>query len=228
MKKAILLLSGGLDSATCLAMAKQEGFACYALSFAYGQRHAYELEAARRVAQHLGVVEHRVVHLDIGQWGGSALTDLEMAVPDYQGGTEIPVTYVPARNTVFLAYALSFAEVIGAYDIYIGAHSVDYSHYPDCRPEFIEAFQHLAHVATKAGVEGQRMIIHAPLLPLNKAEIIRAGLKLGVDYRLTVSCYRLDEQGAACGRCDSCTFRAKGFAEARIPDPTKYQSEPTI
>jgi 7-cyano-7-deazaguanine synthase len=223
MKKAVILLSGGLDSATCLAIAQAEGFACYALSFAYGQRHAAELNAAKRVAESLGVIDHRIIHLDIGQFGGSALTDAAIAVPPYQGSKDIPVTYVPARNTVFLSIALGLAESIGARDIFIGANAVDYSHYPDCRPAFIEAFQTLANLATKAGVEGDPFHIQAPLMNLSKADIIRTGVNLNVDYRMTVSCYQLDEKGAACGQCDSCAFRQKGFAEAGIKDPTYYQ-----
>lgn len=223
MKKAVVLLSGGLDSATCLAIAKSEGFACYALSFAYGQRHAYELTAARTVAEKIGAVDHRIVHLDIGQFGGSALTNPSIDVPDYKDSTTIPITYVPARNTIFLSIALGLAEIIGAHDIFIGANAVDYSHYPDCRPAFIEAFQALANIATKAGVEGETFKIHAPLMHLAKAEIIQCGVRLGVDYGLTVSCYKLDDKGAACGMCDSCTFRKRGFKEAQIKDPTYYQ-----
>ncbi len=223
MKKAVVLLSGGLDSSTCLAMANAQGFSCHALSFNYGQRHACELTAASRVAAMLGVCEHRVVNLDMGQFGGSALTDTSIAVPNFHLSDEIPITYVPARNTIFLANALSFAETIGAYDIFIGANVVDYSNYPDCRPEYINAFQTLANLATKAGVEGQHFTIHAPLLHLNKAEIIQEGIRLGVDYSLTISCYQPNEDGAACGRCDSCTFRAKGFSAAQTADPTYYE-----
>ena len=222
MKKAVILLSGGLDSTTCLAMAKAQGFTCYALSFAYGQRHEHELKAASTIATLLGVTEHRVVQLDIGQFGASALTDKTIDVPSYQDSTEIPVTYVPARNTVFLAIALGLAESIKAYDIFIGANAVDYSHYPDCRPPFINAFQALANVATKAGVEGQHFTIQAPLLRLTKAEIIQAGMAHGVDYSLTVSCYRVDDKGAACGYCDSCMLRKRGFSEAGVKDPTQY------
>jgi 7-cyano-7-deazaguanine synthase len=223
MRKAVILFSGGLDSTTCLAIANAQGFQCYALSFSYGQRHVHELNAAQHIAKTMGVAEHRVVHLDIGQFGGSALTDNSIEVPDFQGTPEIPVTYVPARNTIFLSYALGFAEVIGAYDLFIGANAVDYSHYPDCRPQFIEAFQNLANVATKTGVEGKNFNIHAPLMTLTKAEIIQRGIELGVNYRLTVSCYNLTAEGAACGRCDSCAFRAKGFLEAGVADPTLYQ-----
>lgn len=223
MKKAVVLLSGGLDSTTCLAMAKAQGFACYALSFNYGQRHVAELAAARRIASHLNVVEHRIVNLDIGQFGCSALTDQSIQVPDYQGNTTIPVTYVPARNTVFLAIALGLAESIEARDIFIGVSAIDYSGYPDCRPEFIEAFQTMANLATKAGVEGDFFRLHAPLQHLSKAETILAGLKLGVNYALTVSCYQATEAGKACGRCDSCIFRKLGFSAAGVPDPTLYQ-----
>lgn len=222
MKKAVILLSGGLDSTTCLAMAKAEGFICHALSFAYGQRHAHELNAASIVAQSIGVASHRVVTLDIGQFGASALTDKTIGVPDFKESTEIPVTYVPARNTVFLSIALGLAESIGAYDIFIGATAVDYSGYPDCRPEFISAFQTLANVATKAGVSGQHFTIQAPLMHLSKAQIIKAGIKLGVDYGLTVSCYQLSPEGAACGQCDSCVLRKKGFTAAHVEDPTHY------
>lgn len=222
MKKAVVLFSGGLDSTTCLAIASAQNYTCYALSFAYGQRHIVELEAAKKIAKARHVV-HRIVTVDLGQFGGSALTDHHLAVPDYQGGAEIPMTYVPARNTIFLAIALGFAESIGAFDIFIGANAVDYSQYPDCRPEYIDAFQNLANLATKAGAEGATFRIHAPLLALKKSEIIQKGYALGVDYGLTVSCYRLDEQGRACGSCDSCVYRARGFLEAGVIDPTLYQ-----
>ena len=223
MKKAVILLSGGLDSATCLSIAKAQGFACYALSFAYGQRHTYEITAARKIAQVMGAVDHRVVNLDIGQFGGSALTDTSIDVPSYQGATDIPVTYVPARNTIFLSIALGFAESIDADDIFIGANAVDYSGYPDCRPEFIAAFQTLANVATKKGLQGKGFTIQAPLQQLSKAEIIQAGTALGLDYGLTVSCYQLTDKGAACGQCDSCVLRRQGFIAAGIKDPTVYQ-----
>ena len=223
MKKAVVLLSGGLDSATCLAIAKSQGFACYALSFAYGQRHEHEITAARTIAKRMGAIDHRIVNLDIGQFGASALTDTNIDVPTYQSSSAIPVTYVPARNTIFLAVALGLAESIGAYDIFIGANAVDYSGYPDCRPEFISMFQNLANVATKAGVDGARFTIQAPLLHLGKAEIIQAGIELDVDYSLTVSCYQLTDQGAACGRCDSCVLRQRGFMAANVKDPTTYQ-----
>jgi 7-cyano-7-deazaguanine synthase len=220
--KAVVLLSGGLDSATVLAIARERGFACHALSFDYGQRHAAELNAARRLASALGVVEHKVLPLSLDAIGGSALTDQAIAVPE-EGGDGIPVTYVPARNTVFLSLALGWAEVLGARDLFVGVNAVDYSGYPDCRPEFIAAFEQLANLATRAGVEGERFRVHAPLIEMRKAEIIRTGSRLGVDYGLTVSCYQADAEGRACGRCDSCRFRAQGFAEAGVPDPTPYQ-----
>lgn len=221
-RNAVVLLSGGLDSSTVLAIARAEGFRPYALSVAYGQRHDAELAAAARVAQALGAVEHRVARVDLGVFGGSALTDAAIAVPETPS-EGIPVTYVPARNTVLLSVALAWAEVIGAYDLFIGVNAVDYSGYPDCRPEFIAAFEALANVATKAGVEGARFRVHTPLMRLSKAEIIRRGLELGVDYSLTVSCYQADEAGRACGRCDACRLRAQGFAKAGVPDPTPYR-----
>ncbi len=227
MKKAVILLSGGLDSATCVAIAKSEGFEVIALSFDYGQRHNAELAAARRVAEAFGVKDHRVLRLDLGTIGGSALTDTSIAVPtqDHDGETAgIPVTYVPARNTVFLSFALGLAEVVQADDIFIGVNAVDYSGYPDCRPEFIAAFEQVANLATKAGVEGHRMHVHTPLIALSKADIIRTGIKLGVDYALTVSCYQADMDGRACGVCDSCRLRRKGFVDAGIADPTRYQN----
>lgn len=220
-RPAVVLVSGGLDSATVLAEARAEGWVCHALSFDYGQRHRAELEAARRIADTLGAVEYRVVALDLAAIGGSALTDTAIAVPA-AGGEGIPVTYVPARNTVFLAVALGWAEVIRATDIFIGVNAVDYSGYPDCRPIFIEAFERLANLATKAGVEGARFRIHAPLLDLSKAEIIRRGTALGVDYALTVSCYRADDAGRACGRCDACRLRREGFQAAGVADMTRY------
>lgn len=222
MKKAVVLLSGGLDSATCLAIAKAEGFSCYALSFDYGQHQVYEIKAAKEIASLAQVVEHRVVRLDIGQFGGSALTDAAIDVPNYNPADTIPVTYVPARNTTFLAIALGYAEVIGAFDIFIGANVIDYSGYPDCRPEFIHAFETLANLATCAGVAGHSFTIQAPLLELNKQDIINKGVALGVDYGLTVSCYRLNHSGEACGRCDSCVLRATGFIKAGKDDPTRY------
>jgi 7-cyano-7-deazaguanine synthase len=215
-------LSGGLDSATTLAIAREQGFACHALSLDYGQRHAAELNAARRVAAALGVVEHKIIPIALDAFGGSALTDPSIAVPE-QETAGIPVTYVPARNTVFLALALGWAEAAGARDLFIGVNALDYSGYPDCRPEYIAAFEHLANLATRAGVEGQRFRVHAPLIAMTKAEIIREGLRRGVDYALTVSCYQADAEGRACGRCDSCRLRARGFADAGVADPTRYR-----
>jgi 7-cyano-7-deazaguanine synthase len=220
-KRAVILLSGGLDSATVVAMAKEQGYTCYTMSFDYGQRHRAELDAAARVARDLGVVEHKVIGLNLNGIGGSALTDSSIAVPETPG-EGIPVTYVPARNTVFLSLALGWAEVLGARDIFIGVNAVDYSGYPDCRPEFIESFQRMANLATKAGVEGQGFTIQAPLQNLSKADIVKAGTRLGVDYGLTVSCYQADDQGRACRKCDSCRLRAEGFANAGIQDPTRY------
>jgi len=220
---AVVLVSGGLDSATCLAIARSEGFRCYALSFAYGQRHAAELQAAESVARTLGAAQHRVMNIDLAAFGGSALTDPRIDVPEQASGG-IPVTYVPARNTVFLSLALAWAEVLGARDIFIGVNAVDYSGYPDCRPEFIAAFEQLANLATRAGVEGaERIRIRTPLIELSKAAIIRRGTALGVDYGATVSCYKADATGRACGRCDSCRLRRDGFAAAQLPDPTHYQ-----
>lgn len=220
-KKAIVLLSGGLDSITALAIAKQQGFECYALSFDYGQKHNAELEAARKIANDYQVTGHKIITLGLNSISGSALTDADIAVPNtpQQG---IPVTYVPARNTIFLAFALGWAEVLVAHDIFIGVNAVDYSGYPDCRPEFIEAFQNLANLATKAGVEGSRFSIHTPLLHLSKAEIIKTGLALNVDYKATVSCYSADGQGRACGVCDACRLRKQGFSDAGLLDPTRY------
>ncbi len=223
---AVVLLSGGLDSATVLAIARDAGYACHALSIDYGQRHTAELAAAARLAASLGAVEHRVIRLGLGDFGGSALTDASIAVPE--APTEgIPVTYVPARNTVMLALALAWAEVLGARDIFIGVNAVDYSGYPDCRPEFIEAFERMANLATRAGVEGTRLVIHAPLQHLSKAGIIRRGTALGVDYAQTVSCYQADEAGHACGVCDACRLRRQGFAQAGIADPTVYRKSHT-
>ena len=221
--RAVVLLSGGLDSATALAIARDQGFDCFALSMAYGQRHAAELSAASRIAESQQVVEHKLVNIGLDAFGGSALTDTQIQVPE-QMGEGIPVTYVPARNTVFLSLALGWAEVLGAQDIFIGVNAVDYSGYPDCRPQFIEAFERLANLATREGVEGRPFHIHTPLIDLTKAQIIRRGSELGVDYALTVSCYQADAEGKACGVCDSCRLRAKGFAEAGLPDPTPYRS----
>jgi 7-cyano-7-deazaguanine synthase len=242
MARAVVLLSGGLDSATTLAVAREQGFECYALSFAYGQRHSAEIDGAERVARAQGAVEHRVIGIPIGELGGSALTDPRIAVPlDQQRSTAaplgatpsdknaarapaggIPITYVPARNTVFLSLALAWAEVLDAQAIFIGANAIDYSGYPDCRPEFIAAFQALARLATKQGVEGRAVRIEAPLIHMSKADIIRRGTVLGVDFAQTVSCYNADEQGRGCGRCDSCRLRREGFRAAGIPDPTRY------
>lgn len=221
-KKAVILLSGGLDSATVVAMAREQGFSCYSMSFDYGQRHRSELQAAERVARQLGVIEHKVIGMDLGGIGGSALTDTRIDVPQ-SPTTGIPVTYVPARNTVFLALALGWAEVLEAQDIFIGVNAVDYSGYPDCRPAFVEAFEQVANLATRMGVEGQRIRIQAPLQMMSKAQIVQAGSRLGVDYALTVSCYLADADGRACGTCDSCRLRSAGFAAADMPDPTRYQ-----
>jgi 7-cyano-7-deazaguanine synthase len=222
---AVVLVSGGLDSATCLAIARAEGFRCHALSFRYGQRHLAELEAAGRVAAQLGAFEHRIMDVDLAAFGGSALTDPALAVPqDGVSNQAIPITYVPARNTVFLAFALAWAEVLGAHDIFIGVNAVDYSGYPDCRPEFIAAFEAMANLATREGVEGrERLRIRAPLLDSSKADIVRRGAALGVDFGATVSCYQADASGAACGRCDACRLRKAGFAAAGQPDPTRYR-----
>jgi len=220
-KRAVILLSGGLDSATVVAMARAEGYSCYTMSFDYGQRHRAELQAAERVARDLGVVEHKVIGLNLNGIGGSALTDSAIAVPEAPS-EGIPITYVPARNTVFLSLALGWAEVLGARDIFIGVNAVDYSGYPDCRPEFVEAFERMANLATKAGVEGQGFRILAPLQSLSKADIVKAGARMGVDYGLTVSCYQADDRGYACGKCDSCRLRAEGFRAAGISDPTPY------
>ncbi|MGD2137415.1 MAG: 7-cyano-7-deazaguanine synthase QueC [Gammaproteobacteria bacterium] len=222
MPKAVILLSGGLDSATTLALAREQGFDCHALSLDYGQRHTAELAAACRIATAMAVVEHKIIPIGLDAVGGSALTDTAIAVP-VQSGEGIPVTYVPARNTVFLALALGWAEVLGARDIFIGVNAVDYSGYPDCRPEYIAAFERLARLATKAGVEGDEFHIHAPLMELSKAQIIREGSRLRVDYAATVSCYAADSEGRACGNCDACRLRAAGFREAGVPDPTHYR-----
>ena len=223
-KKAIVLLSGGLDSITVLALAKQQGYICYALSFDYGQRHNTELIAAAQIAKDYQVNDHKIIKLGLGSIGGSALTDENIAVPNKpQAG--IPVTYVPARNTIFLSFALGWAEVLNLTDIFIGVNAVDYSGYPDCRPEFITAFQKLANLATKAGVNGNFFTIHTPLISLSKAEIIKQGIALGVDYRQTVSCYSADEQGQACGVCDACRIRITGFSEANVKDPTQYKNQ---
>ncbi len=222
-KKAVILVSGGLDSTTVVAMAKSQGFDCYTLSFDYGQRHRSELEAAKRVSENMAVSEHKVVKLDLGTIGGSALTDESIDVPEEET-SGIPVTYVPARNTVFLSIALGWAEVLGANDIFLGVNAVDYSGYPDCRPEYISAFETVANLATKSGVEGQKLSIHAPLIDMTKAQIIQSGLALGVDYSQTVSCYQANLEGQACGRCESCRLRKQGFEQAAVKDPTRYQN----
>ncbi|VVC85165.1 7-cyano-7-deazaguanine synthase QueC [Sideroxydans sp. CL21] len=224
MKRAVVLLSGGLDSATVLAMAREQGFECYALSVDYGQRHHAELAAAQKVAQALGAREHRILNIDLTGFGGSALTDSSIAVPE-QASSGIPITYVPARNTIMLSLALAWAEVLHAQDIFFGVNAVDYSGYPDCRPEYVAAFERMANLATQAAVEGKPLTLHAPLLHLTKAEIIRQGVRLGVDYGLTVSCYQADEAGRACGRCDSCRLRREGFQSAGVPDSTRYRGE---
>ena len=222
VRPAVVLLSGGLDSATVLAIVKAGGFAAHALSIDYGQRHRAELDAAARVAQAIGVASHRVVEVDVGQFGGSALTDASIAVPVDGIKPGIPVTYVPARNTLMLSVALGWAEVLGANEIFIGVNAIDYSGYPDCRPEYIEAFETLANLATRAAVEGQRLHVRAPIVQLDKAQIIKLGTGLGVDYSLTVSCYQATDDGLACGRCDACRLRRDGFARAGVADPTRY------
>ena len=222
-KKAVILVSGGLDSATVLAMAKSQGYDCYALGFDYGQRHRAELHAAEKLSASMGAIEHKVVKLDLSTIGGSALTDDNIDVPEHdETAVGIPVTYVPARNTVFLSIALGWAEVLGATDIFIGVNAVDYSGYPDCRPDYIAAYERVANLATQAGVEGKHMAIQTPLIDLSKADIIKAGSRLGVDYAHTVSCYQANEQGEACGKCDSCFLRKEGFAAAGVEDPTRY------
>ena len=222
-KKAVILVSGGLDSTTVVAMAMSQGYDCYTLSFDYGQRHRSELVAAQRISESMTVHSHKVVKLDLGTIGGSALTDSSIDVPEHET-PGIPVTYVPARNTVFLSIALGWAEVLGANDIFLGVNAVDYSGYPDCRPEYINAFEAVANLATRAGVEGSNLSIHAPLINFTKGEIVQAGMALGVDYSQTVSCYQASLEGLACGRCDSCRLRAQGFYEAGIKDPTRYQN----
>jgi 7-cyano-7-deazaguanine synthase len=222
MARSVVLLSGGMDSATILAIARQAGNDCFALSFDYGQKHCSELDAARVLAQRLGAVEHRVIKIDIGQLGGSALTDTAIDVPE-AGGEGIPVTYVPARNTVFLSFALAWAEVLEADSIYTGVNAVDYSGYPDCRPEYITAFQGMANLATRRAVEGRPMAILAPLIDMSKGDIVKLGDRLGVDFSLTVSCYSADVRGAACGHCDACRLRQEGFLAAELPDPTRYR-----
>ena len=222
--KAVVLLSGGLDSTTTLAIAQNEGFDCFAMTFRYGQRHVHEISCARKIAEKMGVLEHRIVAIDLKALGGSALTDSSLDVPKDRGDmTDIPITYVPARNTIFLSYALAWAEVMGAWDIYIGVNAMDYSGYPDCRPEYIQAFEKMANLATAAAVENRgKYTIHTPIIKLTKAQIIRKGTEIGVDYSLTHSCYDPDETGRPCGHCDSCQLRLKGFAEAGLDDPVKY------
>lgn len=220
--KALILLSGGLDSATILAIALDQGYQCYALSFNYGQRHATELNAAAKIAKAFAVLEHKTIDLDLTQIGGSALTDNNIDVPE-SPTVGIPITYVPARNTIFLSYALAWAEVLDINNIFIGVNAVDYSGYPDCRPEYIQAFERMANLATKSGVEGKKLTIHTPLIDLSKAEIIQQGNRLNVDYALTISCYQVDKNGSACGVCDSCRFRKEGFENAGMPDPTHYK-----
>jgi len=222
MTRVVTLLSGGMDSATCLAIARAEGHQCHALSFDYGQRHAAELDAAAQLAECMGAASHRRLRIDLGQLGGSALTDDSIAIPE-QPGDGIPVTYVPARNTIFLSYALAWAEILQADAIYIGVNAIDYSGYPDCRPEYIEAFRSMAALATRRGVEGRPVDIRTPLLQMGKAEIIRRGVALGVDFSVTVSCYQAAGDGAACGRCDACRLRRSGFEQAGVADPTRYQ-----
>ena len=219
--RAVVLVSGGMDSVATLAIARAQGFDCYALSVDYGQRHHAELDAAKRNAQALGAIAHKIVHIDLRMLGGSALTD-DIAVPEAPS-SGIPVTYVPARNTIMLSLALGWAEVLGSHDLFCGVNAVDYSGYPDCRPEFIRAFEQLANLATKAGVEGQRFTVHAPLMAMSKADIVRVGLVHGVDFSTTVSCYQADEAGRACGRCDACRLRRQGFVDAGVADPTRYR-----
>ena len=221
MKKAVVLLSGGLDSITCLAMARQQGYECYTISFDYGQRHRSELAASKSISSLYQVADHKTVKLDLDNMGGSALTDDKIKVPETEQAG-IPVTYVPARNTVFLSLALGWAEILEADSIFIGVNAVDYSGYPDCRPDFISAFQHMANLATKAGIEGRKITVETPLISLTKAEIIHSGTSLGVDYSITVSCYQANDEGEACGKCDSCRLRKQGFESAGIPDPTRY------
>jgi 7-cyano-7-deazaguanine synthase len=223
-KKAVVLFSGGLDSTTCIALAKEQGFECYALTIDYGQRHVAEVKAAEQIVKVMQVKEHKTVKIGLDELGGSALTDVNIPVPEHKGDGKIPITYVPARNTIFLSVALGYAEILGANDIFYGANALDYSGYPDCRPDYIEAFEKVATLATKAGREGLLLRVHAPLLHFNKAEIIREGQRLGIDYGMTISCYQADDEGRACGVCDSCHYRRKGFTEADVPDPTQYVS----
>lgn len=223
MSKAVVLLSGGLDSTTTLAIAKSQGFDCYALSFDYGQKQKSELNSAQKVAETFNVIEHRTMHLPLNDIGGSALTDSNIKVPKFKPSNKIPVTYVPARNTVFLSYALAYSEVLTCQDVFIGVNALDYSGYPDCRKEYIQSFEAMANLATKQSVEGKKLTIHTPLIDLHKAQIIQKGISLGVDYSLTTTCYQADNEGGACGICDACEYRKIGFKEAGIPDPTQYR-----
>lgn len=222
-KKCVVLISGGMDSTTCLAIAVNRGFDCYGITFDYGQRHRAELNAAKRIARHFAIKEHKIISLDLGSIGGSALTDPTLSVPNHQNHKHIPITYVPTRNTTFLSIALGWAEVLNASDIFIGISAVDYSGYPDCRPEYIAAFQQLANLATKQGIEGNPIQINTPIIHLNKAQTIQLGLALGIDYKLTITCYRTNEKGEACGMCDSCILRLKGFNTLGIEDPITYR-----
>ncbi|MBT4315884.1 7-cyano-7-deazaguanine synthase QueC [uncultured Candidatus Thioglobus sp.] len=222
-EKAVVLLSGGLDSTTTLAIAKSKGFECYALSFDYGQKQKSELNSAKKIAKQFDATEHRIMNISLSDFGGSALTDKNIAVPDFKQSDEIPITYVPARNTIFLSYALAWAEVLESQSIFIGVNSTDYSGYPDCRQEYITAFEIMANLATKQGIEGQKITVHTPLINLDKSQIITQGLSLGIDYSLTTTCYQADNEGKACGTCDACEYRKQGFKSAGISDPTKYQ-----
>lgn len=222
-EKAVVLLSGGLDSTTTLAIAKSQGFECYALSFDYGQKQKSELNSAKKIAKQFDATEHRIMNISLSDFGGSALTDKNIAVPDFKQSDEIPITYVPARNTIFLSYALAWAEVLESQSIFIGVNSTDYSGYPDCRQEYITAFEIMANLATKQGIEGQKITVHTPLINLDKSQIITQGLSLGIDYSLTTTCYQADNEGKACGTCDACEYRKQGFKSAGISDPTKYQ-----
>jgi 7-cyano-7-deazaguanine synthase len=223
MSKAVVLLSGGLDSTTTLAIAKSQSFDCYALSFDYGQKQYSELVSAKSIANEFGVIEHRIMKISLSDIGGSALTDVNLKVPKYKESNEIPITYVPARNTIFLSFALAWAEVIDCQSIFIGVNALDYSGYPDCRPEYIKAYEEMANLATKQSIEGERLIVHTPLIDQTKAQIIKQGLSLGVDYSQTISCYQANNKGEACGECDACVLRQNGFDQAGVVDPTKYQ-----